>query len=156
MERNTDLVANGETQNLKNAVRQYYFLDAACDAANAHFVRTHGQAHAHSSADIRASAEQGITMLFRALTIPGDPMQLRPKTEKKANEYIGQLVQRVAKLRKASEAKTAKRKKEAEEERLAVEAEAAERARKARRNNLSGTMLLLFVLLLASVVAVSR
>ena len=153
MLRNSQMVESGETKHLKQEARQLFLLDAACDAANAAFMganRGNPNAMAADPVTLRASAKEGVNMLFRALTIPNDPMQLRQKLDKKVTEYIGLLVKRVAKLRKqrAEEERIKQERKQAEK--LAREAEAAAKQRRQRSLGLSGT-LLLFMLVLALV-----
>jgi hypothetical protein len=138
MLRHSDMVAAKDTKHLKSEARQLFLLDAACDAANAHFTRTHGAAqYATEPNALRASAAQGTFMLLNALSAPGDPMRMRDNLDKRVNAYVGQVIQRVAKLRKeaaAEEERQAARKQAAREAELReVEEAAAEAARKRKR-----------------------
>jgi hypothetical protein len=71
---------------LNREARMFFLMDAACDAANACFLRKYGTQHASSEMEVLAAAAEGTTMLKRALSIPGDPMQMNMKL--KANVSV--------------------------------------------------------------------
>ena len=151
MLRNSEMVAKGRTANLKHEARQLFLMDAACDAANAHFMRMNQgrETFAQSQDELRVSASAGITMLFNALRMPGDPMQLNAKLAVKSQEYIGSLVKRVAKQRKEEEARKEElaRRKRAEAEAAREHARAAELdAKRKRRADMVGMTLVLLML----------
>lgn len=146
----TAMMEEGNTANLRSIVRQLYFLDAACDAANAHFFQSRGsrEATASSSDELRMCASMGISMLARAVELPGDPMQMQQKLDMKVAAFIGQLVKRVAKQREAAAAAKKEQARRREDERRAAEREAdEERARKRMRLSVSGVVLVLMLLI---------
>jgi hypothetical protein len=135
---------------------QLFLVDAACDAANAHFMKVHGPGHATNAEDLRTSAAQGIKMLFQALKAPGDPMQLRPKLDAKVEEYIGLICKRVVRERKraAEEKVTLEKQRQSQ---LAAEVERAKARRadeRARRQR--AVVAFLFVLLALGFTFVQR
>ena len=155
MLRNTGMVAASETSALREEARQLFLVDAACDAANAHYMRAFGSSHAVDPERLAACAREGLRMLFHAIGQPGDPMQLQSKLEKKGLDYIGMLVKRVAKLRKQEDDRreqlAARKLAEREAELYERFERDAEALRKRRRTNLRGTLIkgAIFVLLLA-------
>lgn len=156
MLRCSEMVEKGETKDLKPTARQLYLLDAACDAANSHFLRMNAGQDRHASrAELRASASAGLTMLSRALVMPGDPMKLRPALDAKVATFIGQLIKRVAKQREKVAAAKAQETRRRADERRAEEAALAEATRKRTRHNV-GAMLIVAMLLLAGAMAFSQ
>ena len=149
------MVAASETSALREEARQLFLVDAACDAANAHYMRAFGSSHAVDPERLAACAREGLRMLFHAIGQPGDPMQLQSKLEKKGLDYIGMLVKRVAKLRKQEDDRreqlAARKLAEREAELYERFERDAEALRKRRRTNLRGTLIkgAIFVLLLA-------
>ena len=122
------LVAFPQNQELRLQARQLFLVDAACDAANHHYRMKHGTDFATSSADLQASAQQGIYMLFRALQMPGDPMHIQHKLSEKVDEHLILLKKRIIKLRVAQEKE--KRRKQQQKQAEAKAAAAAEAKRK--------------------------
>ena len=152
----SDMMESGKTKDLKPMVRQLYMLDAACDAANAHFMKSNaGGTMVGSSDELQECAFAGVTMLHRALSIPGDPMKIRPTIDKKVTAFIGLLIKRVAQERERRAAAKAQQAQRREHERRAEEAALAEAARKRTRHN-AGAMLLVATLLLFGVFAFGR
>ena len=106
------------------------------------------EATASSSDELRMCASMGISMLARAVELPGDPMQMQQKLDMKVAAFIGQLVKRVAKQREAAAAAKKEQARRREDERRAAEREAdEERARKRMRLSVSGVVLVLMLLI---------
>ena len=148
----SEMVANAKTKDLRQYAMQLFLLDAACDAANASFMRAHGMqadVHASSPAELRECALAGVAMLFRGLALPGDPMQLRPKLADKVNKLTSQLVKRVAKQREAADAARKHEAREREQEKRAE----AELARSKRRKNTGGLVGLVLLFLMLTMMA---
>lgn len=124
------MTASAAREELRLQARQAFLVDAACDAANHHYQMKHGTGFATSSADLQASAQQGINMLFRALQLPGDPMQVRRKLSEKVDDHLILLKKRIIKLR-VEEEKERRRKLQ---QKLA-EAKAAAAAEAKRKKN---------------------
>ena len=150
----SDMMESGNTKDLKPTAWRFFMLDAACDAANAHYMRAFGSSHAVDPERLAACAREGLRMLFHAIGQPGDPMQLQSKLEKKGLDYIGMLVKGVAKLRKQEDDRreqlAARKLAEREAELYERFERDAEALRKRRRTNLRGTLIkgAIFVLLL--------
>lgn len=82
MLRHTEMLQSGAKAGavLSSEAFQFFLLDCACDAANAFFVRKHGAAAlANNQAELLTTATEGVNMLARALSLPGDPMRMRDK-----------------------------------------------------------------------------
>lgn len=149
------LATPGGVGNCRLESRQLFLMDAACDAANATFMRmAGGDAHASSNAQLEMCATKGVEMLFNALNIPQDPMQLRPKLDMKVQSYIGSIIKRVAKERKRAAAEEEERaRRKAAEQRAAANMAAADAAAEVKRKKAFSLpiaiVLVMFVPLLA-------
>lgn len=147
MLRHSDMLqAGGAGAVLQAEARQFFILDCACDAANAYFMRMHGQ-FAQDRAHLLSSAAEGVKMCFAALQVP-DPIRARHVKDRLAHNvrparhgvchpvpsgsihraqiqaYVRKVVMRVKRLRE--DAKEAERlQQETREKEAAIESEAA-------------------------------
>ena len=138
------MTSSAAKEELRLQARQLFLVDAACDAANHHYMMKHGTGFAMNAADLQASAQQGVYMLFRALQMPGDPMRVRPKLSEKVDDHLMLLKKRIIKLRVKQE----KEKKRKQQQKLA-EAKAAAAAEAKRKKDSQYRSVFAVVLLLA-------
>ena len=139
------LKAGTADEELLQSSRQLFLLDAACDAANHHFHTKFGASHATSVSDIQESALQGVERLFRALQIPGDPLQLKKKLEEKVSGHIFLLKKRLVKKRVQAEKET---RRKAQQKKAEAEALRETEARKKRQTQCKSAAVVVTLLVL--------
>ena len=146
MLRHTEMYANGESDLVRAEARQLQLLDTSCDAANAHFVRLHGTGHASDSAQIRASAREGIKMAFSMLGSPmGAQSGMHQRFAQLTDEYIARIIARHKAQKKEVERARRMAAREREKELAAIAAAEKAARRKPMRNLLLLCLLVLMV-----------
>lgn len=147
--------ARAPDDELRLEARQFFLLDTACDAANAHFVRLHGPGAHGTTESIRASAKEGIKMLFQlVLKGPVDPLGVRPRLEQNVARWAERVAVRAEeqRAREVAEAvKKARRRREQQEAERAVEAERQVAAAARGRSHCRTVSMLTGLVLLAAI-----
>ena len=141
MLRHSEAMASGRSTEMRREARVFFCIDAACHAANQHYLAKNGNAAAHDKAQLRECVQIGLGMLFAVLHNPNHPAKMLENIDRMVSSYLNQIVKRVASLRKAAEAQDQRQEAARLQEREAaakMDAMAArEEARKARSATLT-------------------